>query len=67
MTDIENTYRCLNCERTESQIPLVNLRYQGQMAFICSQCLPLLIHQPQALVGKLRGAEEMAGSPHHDD
>ncbi|GAB4440244.1 MAG: hypothetical protein Kow0031_22220 [Anaerolineae bacterium] len=67
MTQADNYHHCLNCRRDEQQIPLVNLRYQGQAAFICSQCLPLLIHQPQALIGKLSGAEKMSGSPHHDD
>ncbi len=67
MTQTDNSNRCLNCERTEDQIPLVNLRYQGQLAFICSQCLPVLIHHPYQLVGKLSGAETMTAASHHDD
>ena len=50
---------CLNCERSEAVIPLVSLRYSGSQAWICSQCLPLLIHQPQELAGKLSGAERL--------
>lgn len=58
-------YRCLNCNRTEAQIPLVSLRYAGQAAWICSQCLPTLIHQPQRLAGKLSGAENLEPAPHN--
>lgn len=66
MTDTKNTHHCLNCERPETVIPLVNLRYAGQQAWICSQCLPVLIHQPQQLAGKLTGAENLSPAVHHD-
>ncbi len=59
-----NTHECLNCERPESVIPLVALRYQGHEAWICSQCLPQLIHQPQRLAGKLAGAENLPSADH---
>ncbi len=58
------TLTCLNCERTEAQMPLVALRYAGQEAWICSQCLPILIHKPQQLAGKLAGAETIEAAPH---
>ena len=51
--------KCLNCSATENEIPLVNLNYSGKAAFICSRCLPLLIHQPERLTGKLDGAENI--------
>lgn len=57
---------CLNCERPETATPLVALRYAGGEAWICSQCLPILIHQPQRLVGKLAGAEHLAPAEHDD-
>ena len=60
------TQICLNCKRTENQIPLVSLRYVGGQAWICSQCLPTLIHQPQRLAGKLAGAEGMEAAPTDD-
>ena len=50
---------CLNCGRSEQEIPLVLLRYQEQDRYICPGCLPTLIHQPQKLAGKLPGAEKM--------
>jgi hypothetical protein len=54
----------LNCERTENQIPLVSLRYAGGQAWICSQCLPTLIHKPQNLAGKLPGANQIPPAEH---
>jgi hypothetical protein len=66
MTDTKNTHQCLNCERLETAVPLVNLRYAGQQTWICTQCLPVLIHQPQQLAGKLAGAENLSPVAHHD-
>jgi hypothetical protein len=58
---------CLNCNRPETVIPLVNLRYSGRQAWICSQCLPILIHNPQKLAGRLKGAENMDPAPEVDE
>lgn len=44
---------CLNCSRPETTVPLVNLRYTQTQSWICTQCLPILIHEPQQLMGKL--------------
>ena len=49
--------KCLNCERTSQQVPLIALAYRGETLHICPQCLPSLIHQPQNLVDRLPGAE----------
>ena len=56
-------YRCLSCERPETAVPLVSLRYAGQAAWICSQCLPTLIHHPERLIGRLPGAEGIDAAP----
>jgi hypothetical protein len=66
MKNINEAYRCLNCNRSEADIPLVSLRHAGNQAWICSQCLPVLIHQPQQLTGKLAGAEKIEPAAHHD-
>jgi hypothetical protein len=34
--------------------------------WICPQHLPLLIHNPQQLAGKLAGAENLKPADHHD-
>jgi hypothetical protein len=50
---------CLSCNRSENEIPLIILTYSSRPAFICSFCLPLLIHHPEQLIGKLKGAEKI--------
>lgn len=66
MNQIDQPCHCLNCNRTETEIPLVSLRYGGNQAWICSQCLPTLIHQPERLIGKLAGAENFPPALAHD-
>jgi hypothetical protein len=56
--------QCLNCRRTEESVPLVTLQFMGGNVWMCPQCLPILIHSPQKLTGKLPGAEAMDGSEH---
>jgi hypothetical protein len=46
---------CLNCNRSERELPLLTLTFQGQPLFICPQCLPALIHKPQVIAAKLPG------------
>jgi hypothetical protein len=57
---------CLACRRGEHETPLVLLTYRGAQHFICPQHLPILIHDPQRLVGVLPGAEGLAPAEHHD-
>ncbi len=63
MEESKTQYHCLNCNRSEAEIPVVSLRYDGKSNWICSQCLPMLIHQPQMLAGKLAGAENLVPVP----
>lgn len=64
MNDTENIKHCLNCNASENEMPLVNLVFAGKPAFICSSCLPVLIHQPQKLIGKIDGAENIQPAKH---
>ena len=57
---------CLFCQRDSSVTPLVTLEYQGAPLWICAQHLPILIHDPQSLVGRLPGAENLKPAEHHD-
>ncbi|MFQ5611726.1 MAG: hypothetical protein ACE5H9_06295 [Anaerolineae bacterium] len=67
MEQEKSTYVCLNCNRPETAIPLVNLRYAHDQNWICTQCLPVLIHHPQQLAGKLAGADRITPvAPHKD-
>ncbi|MBS4027888.1 MAG: hypothetical protein KGZ58_04535 [Ignavibacteriales bacterium] len=58
--------QCIACNRTAEQIPLITLDYQNQKFSICPQHLPLLIHEPKSLIGKLPGAEAMEPAVHKD-
>ena len=55
----QQTGQCFNCGRSETEIPLINLRYAGSQGWICPQCLPTLIHQPQKLSKKMIGTEKL--------
>jgi len=57
---------CLSCNRSENEIPLVTLTYAAKPAYICSYCLPLLIHHPEQLIGRLEGAENIPPAEHSD-
>lgn len=58
---------CLVCERGSQEVPLLGLEYRGGKYWICAQHLPVLIHDPAQLVGKIPGAEAFRPSEHHDD
>ena len=66
MNETKTPYRCLNCSRSETETPLVSLRHAGNQTWICTQCLPVLIHHPQQLIGKLAGAEKIEPVAPHD-
>ncbi|MEW6403114.1 MAG: hypothetical protein AB1649_15045 [Chloroflexota bacterium] len=57
---------CLNCNRTEEEYPLIKLSYQGKDLFICPQCLPILIHKPYQLAGKIPDFTPPATQPPHE-
>ena len=57
---------CIACERSSDEVPLLTLDYRGSMFNICPQHLPILIHDPTRLTGKLPGAENMEPAEHHD-
>lgn len=66
MTDT-TTHTCLNCDRPESVVPLVAIRYAGNEGWVCSHCMPVLIHNPERMAGKLAGADQIPAAAHHHD
>lgn len=66
MTENGRDARCLMCRRDSHATPLVALEYRGEKLWICPQHLPVLIHDPQSLVGHLPGAENLKPAEHHD-
>ncbi len=47
-------HSCFNCNRAESEVPLIVLQYKEKQIHICPQCLPILIHHPEKLEEKLK-------------
>ena len=55
---------CVNCGRTVQEVPLLTITHRAGTAYICPQCLPVLIHEPQALIDKLPGTEALQPHEH---
>jgi hypothetical protein len=54
----EKPESCFNCHRSETEIPVIAWRYQGQALWVCSECMPNLIHKWPQVVAKRRAAAE---------
>ena len=50
---------CILCNKKDTDIPLIVMSYNRINYYLCPEHLPILIHKPDALVGKLPGAENM--------
>lgn len=64
----DNMPRCLRCQRSSNEVPLIRLEYRGDAHWICPQHLPILIHKPGQLAEQLPGAENFStdeGHVHH--
>lgn len=61
----ESNPKCVFCERSNQEVPLIPMDYKDEQYWICPSHLPLAIHKPQALVGKLPGAENLSAGEHH--
>ena len=48
--------KCIVCNHSSDEVPLILLRYQNVTHWICSQHFPRLIHNPEQLSDKLPGA-----------
>ncbi len=55
----ETEKACMFCNRTENEIPLVQVDFKSNHYWICPQHIPVLIHDPQKLTGILPDAENM--------
>ena len=50
---------CIHCDRDNTQVPLVAFIYKDAEAWICTEHIPVLIHDPSKLAGKLPEAENL--------
>lgn len=60
MTETNPT--CLVCEKSDEEVPLLVLRYQGSQIHICPFHLPILIHKPEQLADKLPGIDNLTNN-----
>ncbi|MCB0485562.1 MAG: hypothetical protein KDC47_05145 [Flavobacteriaceae bacterium] len=59
---MSNTKTCLVCNKPSTEIPVTKFYYQESEFYICPQHIPVLIHNPQQLVGLLDGADKLEGA-----
>lgn len=52
---------CLVCKKSAVEIPVTKFYYQESEFYICPQHIPILIHNPQELIGLLPGADKLTG------
>ena len=52
---------CLVCKTSSSEIPVTKFYYRESEFYICPQHIPVLIHNPQELIGLLPGADKLQG------
>jgi len=58
--------KCVLCEKTSDQIPLIAFEFKGKQYHVCTAHLPALLHQPEKFAGKIAEAgEEWAGEHDH--
>ena len=58
---MSNTRECLVCKTSSNEAPVTKFYYQKSEFYICPQHIPVLIHNPQELVGLLDGADKLKG------
>jgi hypothetical protein len=56
--------QCAQCNRTSEEVPLLQLKFKQRVSWICPQHLPVLIHKPHNLIGKIPGVENLSPERH---
>ncbi|MBM3124440.1 MAG: hypothetical protein FJZ87_05110 [Chloroflexi bacterium] len=46
---------CLNCDRSDQEVPLLMFTFGNQTRYICTACFPILVHKSEKLAHKLPG------------
>ena len=57
---------CILCNRDSDTTPILTFEYRAKTFHICSQHLPVLIHDPGQLAEVLPGADKLRPSDIHD-
>ncbi|HHH55004.1 MAG TPA: hypothetical protein ENK91_15175 [Bacteroidetes bacterium] len=53
-----NGNKCLICKVDDSKMPLIQFSFKGKTHHICTQHIPVLIHQASELSNLLPGLED---------
>jgi len=54
--------KCIVCQRSQEEMPVTEFYHKEASFYICAQHIPILIHDPQKLVGLLPDADKMEGA-----
>lgn len=57
MEEKKEQHVCFNCGQSENTAPLVSLTYKGKPQWVCTQCLPQVIHHLENVISKLEAAK----------
>ena len=52
-------HSCIHCGRSDEQVPLLIFFYKGAEHRICTEHLPVLIHEPIKLMDKLPDMDKL--------
>lgn len=52
---------CIVCKKSSLETPVTKFYHKDSEFYICPQHIPILIHNPQELVGLLDGADTLQG------
>lgn len=52
---------CLVCKKASNEIPVTKFYYQETEFYICPQHMPVIIHNPEELIGLIDGADKFEG------
>ncbi len=58
---MNNNKKCIVCKKSSNETPVTKFEYQESEFYICPQHIPVLIHNPQELIGLLDGADNLQG------
>ncbi|MHC1781714.1 MAG: hypothetical protein AB9891_02940 [Anaerolineaceae bacterium] len=61
---MEEKKACVFCGVGSNELPLLVMTYFEKDYYICPEHVPVLIHEPAKLTGKLPGAEKLTGHAH---
>jgi hypothetical protein len=58
---MSTTKECIVCKKSPTEIPVTKFYHKQSEFYICCQHIPVLIHNPEQLVGLIDGADKLQG------